>query len=293
MSLPRIVFDTSALTAFANGATLSAPYISGLNCGYEVVLTAMSVDELLSAPVASTREAQVALCQQLLVSGICVWPPHEILTRLAVTHVNDGRNFDWRRVPIRAQAYERGIIDRDFTDDEDFTDHHSAENLRAQRQVEQEYMDYWHSLREKLSLIFERDPSTRRPKTFKEAVQIATSTENNVLLSVGKGLYKRACTVELSDTDIASFLNICPPFRAACYGLLGAWFDVCLAEKVYNRLAGRNDQMMSIYLPYCDRFVTRDRKQLDRLREISVEADLGREVTSYENFCASFGVLSS
>ncbi len=55
------------------------------------------------------------------------------------------------------------------------------------------------------------------------------------------------------DAEIASFVDICPPFRAACYGMGGAWFDVSLAEKVFKELAGRNDQMVAIYLPYCDR----------------------------------------
>ncbi len=38
--------------------------------------------------------------------------------------------------------------------------------------------------------------------------------------------------------------------------------------------------------------MTRDTKQLDRRCDISIEADLGWEVTSYENFCASFSLLS-
>jgi hypothetical protein len=203
---------------------------------------------------------------------------------MALAHANDARRFDWRKVYVRAQAYERAIIDRDFTDAL------SAEQLSVQQQLEQEFMGYWQDLRVKLTPILERDPSGR-PHNFKEAIQIATSTENNVLLGIGKGLYKRASTVELSDTEIESFLDICPPFRAACYGLCGAWFDVALAPAVFKRLAGRNDQMMSIYLPYCSRFVTRDKKQLDRLREIATEAKLGCEVLSYETFCAGFEVV--
>ena len=286
MALPKLIFDTSALSAFAKDAALSEPYIKALNCGYDVLLTAMSVDELISAPVAGTREDQLACCQRLLVSGTCIWPPHEIMTRLAVTHANSAQGYDWRKVYLRAQAYEGAIIDRDFTAAL------SAENLNVQQQLEQEYMAYWQNLRVKLAPILDKDPSSR-PNTFKEAIQIATSTGNNVLFGIGKGLYKRASTVDLSDAEIASFLDNCPPFRAACYGLCGAWFDVSLAERVFKKLAGRNDQMMSIYLPYCDYFVTRDKKQLDRLRDIAAGADTGCHVLSFEGFCSMFSVAAT
>jgi hypothetical protein len=43
---------------------------------------------------------------------------------------------------------------------------------------------------------------------------------------------------------------------------------------------------MATYLPYCDQFVTEDKKQLERLREISGEAKLGCVVSSYSAFWA-------
>jgi hypothetical protein len=53
-------------------------------------------------------------------------------------------------------------------------------------------------------------------------------------------------------------MDACPPFRAICYGLVGTWFDVSLAPQVFKKLAGRNDQMMAVYLPYCSRFVKQE-----------------------------------
>jgi hypothetical protein len=61
---------------------------------------------------------------------------------------------------------------------------------------------------------------------------------------------------------------------------------------VYKKLAGRNDQMMSVYLPYCNRFVTRDKKQLERLRDIAWEERLDCQVLSYKNFWAGFEVVT-
>jgi hypothetical protein len=72
-----------------------------------------------------------------------------------------------------------------------------------------------------------------------------------------------------TDAEIEAFLDVCPP----------------------KKRAGRNDQMMAVYLPYCDRFVTRDKKQLERLRDVSAEAKLNCEVSSYGAFCADFEVV--
>jgi hypothetical protein len=284
MSLSRIIFDTSALSALAKDAAVTEPYIRALNCGFDLLLTAMSVDELIAAPIAHTREAQFACCQQLLVSGTCVWPPHEIITRLVRAHANDGPWFDWRRVNIRAREYERAIIDRDFDDGL------SVEQLDSQRLLEQEFMTYWESLRPKLAPILDRDPS-KRPTSYIQAIKIARSAEPNLILGVGKGLYGRATGITLTDAEMEAFLDACPPFRAACYGFCGAWYDVAVAPAVFKRLAGRNDQMMSIYLPYCNRFVTRDKKQLERLRDVAVAPRVDCDVASYEAFCAGFEVV--
>jgi uncharacterized protein with PIN domain len=96
MSLPKIIFDTSAIRAMSKDAAFAEPYIRALSSGFEVLLTAMSVDELAAAPVPRTRETQFACCQQLLNSGKCVWPPHEIITRLVLAHANDARRFNWQ-----------------------------------------------------------------------------------------------------------------------------------------------------------------------------------------------------
>jgi hypothetical protein len=283
MPLPRIVFDTSAVNTLAKDGALAEPQIAALKSGFDVLLTAMSVDEMIAAPVALTRETLFARCQRLLVSGRCVWPPHEIIARLVLAHANDPRRFNWRKVPVRARDYERAIVDRDFPEEL------CAEQRRAQLQVEQEYTEYWERLRPKLAPILDRDPGSR-PKSYRQAVEIARSAKPNLIAGIGKGLYSHATGINLADAEIEIFLEACPPVRAACYGLCGSWYDVSLAPAVFKKLAGRNDQMMAAYLPYCDQFVTEDKKQLERLHEISVEAKLGCVVSSYSAFWTGFMV---
>ena len=89
-------------------------------------------------------------------------------------------------------------------------------------------------------------------------------------------------------------MEVAPPFRAACYGLVMGWFNgaLKLREPDEPECPGRNDLMMAAYLPYCDRFVTDDWPQERALREITKAARITCEVLSYEDFSRSFAIAS-
>jgi hypothetical protein len=287
VSLPVIIFDTSALSFLIKDGPRSAPHVAALACGFDVWLTAMSVDEIISTNDPDEREMLVAGLQSLLASGRCICPPHEIVARHTLLHQKYPSAFNWRGVNIRARVYERAIIERDYTEEL------CKIQFSEQRHLEEEFMKFWHELRTKLQPILDAEPE-KRPARYSEAAEIARTGTPSVLLGIGSELYKRGAKTEgiPSEAEIAAFLAACPPFRAVCYGLVGSWFDVSLASRVFRRLAGRNDQMMAIYLPYCSRFVTADGKQETRLREIATETKVECEVLSYLDFLASFEVVA-
>lgn len=284
MSLPVVVFDTSALSTLIKGSDSSGSHLKALTCGFDIWLTAMSIDEIIATPVPATRDKLLAGLQSLLASGRCVWPPHEVLTLLTSTHAKGSTAFDWRTVDISAEAYERAIIDRDFTEELCKT------QLSEQRNLEADFSDFWRELRKKLDPYLDADPS-KRPTSYSQAAEIARS--GAVLSGLGKPLYQRGAGRSLNDVEIKTFMNSCPPFLAICYGLVGSWFDISLSPQVFKKLAGRNDQMMAVYLPYCRWFVTADGKQETRLREIAREAKLACTVLSYRDFLASLEILTT
>lgn len=117
MSLPTIVFDTSGINALAKGGAASEPIMKALLCGFDVWITAMSMDESIATRKPAVREVLLTCAQRLLGSGRCVWPPHEITTLLVSAHAKSPSTFDWRNVDVRARLYERAIIDRDYTNE--------------------------------------------------------------------------------------------------------------------------------------------------------------------------------
>ena len=279
--LARIVFDTSGINALEDGGPQSEPLMKALGCGFDVIVTAMNVDEVLSTKDPLRREALLGRCQRLL--GRCVWPPHWILQLLISAHFRDSARFDWQQIDVEAKVYERALVQRDFTDEL------CAQQRKEQFSQQEQFGKFWRGLRPKLDPVLAKEPE-KRPTSFAEAAEVAR-IDGGVLWGIGAELYKHETGLRPSDGEVKAFMDTCPPFLAACYGICGGWYDDALRPlDDGGSSVGRNDLMMAVYLPYCGRFVTHDWPQEGRLREIAAEAQINCEVLSYEDFCAGFEV---
>jgi hypothetical protein len=285
MSLPTIAFDTSVINWMAKDASRSESFIAALRSGFSVQLTGMVVGELISTQNPTKRELLIACCQKLLSSGRSIWPPHEIIRLLILAHHGNPIGFDWRRVDISAPEYARAIVERDFDDAL------CLEEWKMQKHLEDQFLNHWRDLGTTLQPLFVEKPSLR-PKTYAKAVVVATQ-KTSILFAIAQGLYAKVATVKLNDAEIKGFMDVCPPFRASCYAVLGSWFDCSLKYPPPKNPAGRNDHMMAAYLPYCERFVTRDKKQATRLKEIAKETQINCDVRYYDEYVASFDVAKA
>ena len=74
--LPTIGFDTRGINQLEDGGEHAEQLMKALRGGFEVLLPAMTVDELLSTPETKNprREKLLARCERLLASGQCLWP---------------------------------------------------------------------------------------------------------------------------------------------------------------------------------------------------------------------------
>jgi hypothetical protein len=284
-TLPIIGLDTSGINELEDDGARSEPIMQALKCGFSVRLLGMSADEIVSVPVekAVRREALLARCQRLLASGQCIWPPHYILELLIAAHFRNPAQFDWRRVDVRAKVYEDAIIRRDFSNN--LCEQQRKEQFRAQ----EEYEKMWKRPKPHLDAIRTDNPS-KWPATFHDTFPILRGGRNGLLWSFGRALYGRVTNSKPSKSQIKAFVDACPPFRAAVYGLCLSWYDRCIRlpgmEPTFE--AGRNDIMMAAYLPYCGRFVTADWPQERCLREVALASGVECDVLSYAQFNSSF-----
>jgi hypothetical protein len=75
--------------------------------------------------------------------------------------------------------------------------------------------------------------------------------------------------------------------RAIIYAFELTHFDRSFRQPQPGTLsykAGRNDQMMAIYLPYCDQLLTNDKQQHRCLTEVASHAGIPTQVRFYDEF---------
>jgi hypothetical protein len=284
MPLPTIIFDTSGINELENGGPASEPLMRGLECGFEVMLTAMSADEIISTSKPAKRDALLSRFGRMLYSAKCLWPPHEIIRLLVFAHFSNRIQFDWTKVDVRARAYEVAIPLRDFDDKL------CVQQRKEQFEVQGRFLRMWKELRPLLDDILAKDP-LKRPTTYREAVANSVR-DGGVLWSFGQRLYKYVSGDEPTEAEIKAFMDVCPPFRTVCYGLVMAWYNGSLRVQDGTATAKRNDVLMAAYLPYCGRFVTADWAQEKELREIAAEAKIDCEILSFKEFALSFTVVT-
>jgi hypothetical protein len=95
-------------------------------------------------------------------------------------------------------------------------------------------------------------------------------------------------TIPPDETTLKTFLDVCPPVRALVYAMERTLYDRSL--RAVNRpayKAGRNDQMMAVFLPYCEQFLTNDGQQQKRLQEVAAAANIPVNVRLYADFYSS------
>jgi hypothetical protein len=256
----------------------------GLECGFEVILTAMSADEIIASKTPERREALLSWFDRLLFSAKCIWAPYKILRLLLSAHFRNPAQFDWTKVNVRARAYEVAIPARDFSDEL------CAQQRKEQFELEKQFERARKGLRPPLDAILARE-SSKGPTSYHEAVAIAAA-DTGMLWLFGRELHKDISGNELSEEEIRTLIQACPPLRATCYGFVMAWYNGSLRVQDGTPTAGRNDLMMATYLPYCSRFVTADWAQRKELREIAQEAQIDCAILSFEEFRRSLAVAA-
>ena len=165
-----------------------------------------------------------------------------------------------------------------------------------QRYFQKQYRQTFVGMRPEIETIFETNGQTP-PRAFREVIAQLRNGRDTLIWDMGewemgKLFYDHHAETDASEATIKEFMKACPPFRALVCGKLMQWYDLAVRDKHSGERykAGHNDLLMSVYLPYCDKFVTaeKNREQEKCLREVAAVAELETEILSYDDFCDSF-----
>lgn len=282
--LPIVTFDTSAHNRLAKGGSRSEDVLAVIKSDYFFRFAGLSIEELVSTPDLALREALFSSCARLQDGASdCLYPQNELIRLLVLAHSKNPETFDWRTAGVRALEYEAAIRSRSFVHDQELT----TEQSREMQARKTNYKQLFSAPRERIREIFEKH-NEAPPTTLQEAIVRLQGADAQLMLVIAKRLYDRGAGTSASDDCVKQFMNVCPPFHALIYAILMSWYNFGVRDPEAGQRfsAGANDQYMSIYLPYCDTFVTADVEQEKCLGEITRLAGLTTQISSYDAFCA-------
>ena len=286
-----LTFDTSVHNRLVKIGASANPIYSAVRSQYFFRLAGLSFEEMISTPQFADRRALLDGCRRLTTGRWwdCLNPPYEILRILIAAHAANPSNFQWLAVDVRSGGLAHEIRTGELTADDALADLQRTEQNASIKG----YKAQWVQLRSQLDPIFAAQ-GIPRPKTFEEAFNNGSPA---LLPGLGKGMYDAGLRFDAAlrgekiepDTDAATvqhFIDNCPPFRAQLCALLMSWYNTSLREANTSEkfAAGRNDLFMSVYLPFCDVFVTRDTDQESCLRELTKYTGVDTEILSLDTF---------
>jgi hypothetical protein len=100
---------------------------------------------------------------------------------------------------------------------------------------------------------------------------------------MASGLYGKPTGVKINEAAARDFVDACPPFRALLMALCVAQHQRSV-QNPRQKSTGVCDLYASVYLPYCEDFVTADPIQQEALLQVTSLAKLTAKVRSYADF---------
>jgi hypothetical protein len=283
---PVLIFDTSAYNRMLEDGVRADDIMAALRAAYFVRIADLCVGEVCATRDRSKRKAIMEWVNKSQAGpGDYLLPQNEILRLLIAAYEQDFLGFDWRAVNVSSVGCAREIARGNFINDDALAE----AQFRSLKDSRKEFEGVWSHLRPKLMEVVRRH-GRAAPIQLDEVLPMVEA-EGGLLWSFGQGLYSRVAAGDTSESTVRNFMERCPPFRAVAYAYLLAWFDRSLADrqKRDKYTAGRIDLFMSIYLPYCDQFISAEVRGMQEtcLREIARIARLATKVRAYDDFCDS------
>jgi hypothetical protein len=275
-SKPPVVFDNSAINGLADDPQrgLLQPRIGA---GFCFRLTGDTFGEVVATTDAARRRFLLDLCKHLVTTGDCLLPHDELLKNVIKEH-SKGDSYDWRAVGVRCKEYEDEIARQEFIDD-----HVAAEQRSFSAEVGSEFAQIYERARPHFQKLFRRHGAP--PPSLSELID-ALQAPGGAFWSMASELYSKPTGVNIREAAARDFVDACPPFRALLTAL-------CIAQhqrSVQNprrKSTGAFDLYASVYLPYCEEFVTADPIQQQALLQVACLAKLTAKVRSYADFRAA------
>lgn len=270
-----LIFDASAINQLAADPDCLL-IVRAIVAAYGIRVTESSISEIVAYADKAARDVLLDIIVRLLKAGICILPFHAIIQQQAKAYVADRLNYSWRHVDVRLIAAESEVVKREIIDMV------SDENRASNQAAEEEFKQLFATAR----ADFQRALKRQKIRPSLQDVIRDQLDAGGPHLAIAGDLVERAVGQRLTDAEIRTFVDACPPLKALLVALCFSQYDRCMKVDGEPSLgkAGRIDILSSVYLPYARLFVTHDKGQLGALTAIAKEAQQETEVLSYLAF---------
>ena len=284
---PTIAMDNSVLNRLAKEND-PKQVVAALLSGYEVRVPEMAFGEAIATPKPEVRMKLMEVCRLLVASGGGITAAHWLMDRHIKRFHDYPLRYSWRNVQSRYFYLEEAVLSGNYHADEALVSEQATEMKADQDGFEQ--------------LFPKSTRTTPFPKSFADWLtecQVKDGSFWNTARILYCGAFRskdcimigRSLSKPPDDAVLQTFLDLCPPMRAIVYAIELTHYDRSLRQaKAISYKAGRNDQMMAVYLPYCDQFLTDDKQQHRCLTEVASHAGIPTQVRFCDDFRSSLPI---
>ncbi len=285
--VPIVTFDTSAHNRLAQDKDVSRSnaVLEKLNSEYWFRFAALSIEELFATRKAESRKALFASCQAIQRGpSECLLPSNWLTEQMILHYAKDPANFDWKLVNVRCSACENMIRNDELISDAQIAKEQHAFYEHRKELDKKRFV----SLRPKIEAIFGKHGELS-PTMFQPTISRLEKAEGGSIQAMAQSYYDRVTETNSDAGTVEEFMRVCPPFKALIYAMFVPWFNNAVRDPVTGEDldAGSNDLYMSVYLPYCDKFITDDWGQARSLRAVASAVGLETQILWYKDFCNS------
>jgi hypothetical protein len=280
LTKPTIVLDNSALNRIAKEDDPKL-VIAAMQSGYNVRVPEMAFGEAIGTDKPEVRLKLIEASRLLVANGSGITAAHWLIDRHVKRFHDYPHRYSWRNVQSRYFDLEEEMLSGRLYTDETLVSEQSAEMLRAQDEFEECFPKSDRTLDSFAEWLTECRVTDGSFWNTARLLYCAAFRHKNGIM-IGRPLLSPP-----DDATLENFLDLCPPVRAIVYAFELTHFDRSLRKRqagILSYKAGRNDQMMAVYLPYCDQFLTDDKPQHRCLTEVASAAVIPTRVRFYEEF---------
>jgi hypothetical protein len=283
--LPIVTFDTTTHNLMLDRG-LSEEQLVVIRSRRYVRLAGLAIEEIMATPDNAKRASLFRVAAHVtadLEYSDTLMPPHELVKTLILTHYANPWTFKWWEQPVVADSYHDEIRRQSLVLDSSL----SAEQRQQNEVLNRTFRKKLTGIRPNYDAVF-AERGVPRPRGYRESLQDMQSRPQRFDISLAKRYYDEIAGTNLSRYRVGEFVSICEPFQAYLHAYHMGRYDLALRDPHLGERfqSGRNDLHMSVYLPYCDEFVTDEKKgeHARCMKEIVSVTGLPTNILTFDEF---------